>query len=50
MALGFAPAVLAGLTGSALIPPLMFVFLVAMTILMWSSLVRSGEERMLKLH
>lgn len=50
MALGFAPAVLMGLTNSALIAPITFGFLVVMTILMWSSLVRSGEERMLKLH
>jgi hypothetical protein len=50
MGLGFAPAILVGLTSSALIAPIMFVLLAMMTILMWSSLVRTGEERMLKLH
>ena len=50
MGLGFAPAILVGLTSSALIAPIMFVLLAVMTILMWSSLVRTGEERMLKLH
>jgi ABC-2 type transport system permease protein len=50
MALGFAPVIVGGLTGSALIAPITFVFLVVMTILMWNSLVRSGEKRMLMLH
>ncbi|GEM_PF-619365 len=50
MAAGFAPAILVGLTGSALIAPIMFVVLVVMAVLMWNSLVRSGETRMLKLH
>lgn len=50
MAMGFVPAILAGLTGSMLVAPITFVFLAGMTVWMWNSLVRSGEERMLKLH
>jgi ABC-2 type transport system permease protein len=50
MAMGFAPAILVGLTGSALIAPIVFVLLTVITILIWNSLVRSGEERLLKLH
>jgi ABC-2 type transport system permease protein len=50
MAAGFAPAIVAGLTGSSLIAPIMCALLIGFTLWMWGSLVRSGENRMLMLH
>ena len=50
MAAGFAPAIIAAMTGSALIAPITFVLLTVMAALLWGSLMRSGEKRMLMLH
>ncbi len=50
MAAGFAPAIIAGLTGSALVAPIMLAVLVGATVWMWASLMRSGERRLLLLH
>ena len=44
------PAIVAGVTKSPLVAPITFAVLVGFTIAMWSSLVRSGEKRMLMLH
>ena len=50
MAAGFAPAIVVGATGSALVAPIMFALLGGVSILLWGSLVKSGEKRMLLLH
>ena len=50
MAAGFAPAVAVAITGSAIIAPIVAALLFAIALLMWASLVRSGEKRMLMLH
>ena len=50
MGAGFAPAIVAAVTGSPLVAPIAFAVLILFTIWMWSSLVRSGEKRMLMLH
>ncbi len=50
MAAAFAPAILAGITNSPLVAPITFALLSGAAILLWGSLVKSGEERMLKLH
>ena len=50
MAVGFAPAIVAGATGSTLIAPITCALLIGFTVWMWGSLVRSGEKRMLMLH
>ena len=50
MAAGFAPAIVVGITGSALVAPIIFALLVGASIILWGSLVKSGERRMLMLH
>ncbi len=50
MGVGFAPAIVAGLTGSALVAPITVLVLVTLTLWMWRSLLSSGERRMLQLH
>jgi hypothetical protein len=50
MSAAFAPALVGGLTGSPLVAPITLAVLTALTIAMWSSLMRSGEKRMLTLH
>ncbi|MDD4311617.1 MAG: hypothetical protein PHW41_03965, partial [Eubacteriales bacterium] len=50
MGAGFAPAIVAATTGSTLVAPITIAVLVLFTIWMWTSLVRSGEKRMLLLH
>lgn len=50
MAAGFAPAIVVGITGSALIAPITFALLGGAAILLWGSLIKSGEQRMLKLN
>jgi ABC-2 type transport system permease protein len=50
MGAGFGPAILAGLTGSPLVPPVTFAVLIVLTLLMWRSLVTDGERRLLLLH
>ena len=44
------PAIVSGVTQSPLVAPITFVVLVGLSIAMWSSLVKSGEKRMLMLH
>jgi ABC-2 type transport system permease protein len=50
MAAAFIPAIVGGATGSPLVAPITCALLAGMTIMMWSSLMRSGEKRMLMLH
>ena len=50
MGAAFAPAIVAAVTGSALVAPITFALLAVFTIWMWASLLRSGEKRMLMLH
>jgi hypothetical protein len=50
MGAAFLPAILAGVIGSVLIAPITFAVLIVLAILMWASLMRSGEKRMLQLH
>ncbi|MEN6338845.1 MAG: hypothetical protein ABFD03_01820 [Clostridiaceae bacterium] len=50
MGVGFGAAILAGVTGSALVQPIVTVVLLILTIWMWRSLVKSGERRLLLLH
>lgn len=50
MAAGFLPAIVVGITGSALVAPITFALLGGTAILLWGSLVKSGEQRMLKLN
>ncbi len=50
MALGFAPAIAVAITGSALVAPIVTVLVALVTVMMWLSLVRGGEKRMLMLH
>ena len=50
MGVGFGSAIVAGLTGSALVAPIVALFLLVMTWLMWRSLLKSGENRLLKLN
>ncbi len=50
MGAAFLPGILAATIGSALVAPITFAVLVVVTILMWASLVHSGEKRMLQLH
>ena len=50
MGVGFGAAILAGVTGSALVQPIVTVLLLILTIWMWRSLVKSGERRLLLLH
>lgn len=50
MGLGFGPAILAGVTGSALVKPIMFFALVVAGLLFWRSLTTDGERRLLLLH
>lgn len=50
MGAAFAPAILVGITHNPLIAPITFALLCAMSLLLWGSLVKSGEERMKKLH
>jgi ABC-2 type transport system permease protein len=50
MGVGFGSAIAAGVTGSPLVAPIVVLFLALVTVLMWSSLMRSGEKRLLKLN
>ncbi len=50
MGAGFGPMILAGLTSSALVSPLVFAALITAAMLMWHSLVKTGDRRMLLLH
>ena len=50
MGVGFGSAIAAGATGSALVAPIVVLFLTLMTVLLWGSLMRSGESRLLKLN
>jgi len=50
MGAAFLPGILAATIGSTLVAPITFAVLVVMTILMWASLVHSGEKRMLQLN
>jgi len=50
MAAGFLPAIVVGITGSALVAPITFALLGGTAILLWGSLLKSGEQRMLKLN
>ena len=50
MGAAFLPGILAATIGSALVAPITFAVLIVVTILMWASLVHSGEKRMLQLH
>jgi ABC-2 type transport system permease protein len=50
MAAAFAPAIIAGFVGNALVAPITFALLSGLALLLWGSLVKSGEERMLKLN
>ena len=44
------PGLLAGITGSALVQPIAIAAILALTLWMWNSLVKSGECRLLLLH
>lgn len=50
MGIGFGSAIVAGVTGSALVAPIIALLLLVMTWLMWHSLLKSGENRLLKLN
>lgn len=50
MGAGFGPAIAAGLTNSALVQPVVFTLLSAGSLLMWRSLSKSADRRLLLLH
>ncbi|MCE5188941.1 MAG: hypothetical protein LLF75_07140 [Eubacteriales bacterium] len=50
MGVAFVPGLVAALTGSALVQPVTVILLLALTLWMWRSLVKSGERRLLLLH
>ena len=50
MGIGFGSAIAAGATGSAIVAPVVALFLLVTTWFMWHSLLRSGENRLLKLN
>ena len=50
MAAGFGPIILAGVSASPLVQPVVFLILTVFTLLMWRSLIKNGDRRMLLLH
>ncbi|MEZ4509427.1 MAG: hypothetical protein R2881_07305 [Eubacteriales bacterium] len=50
MGAGFAPAILAGLTGSSLVSPVVAALALVAALILWRSLLQSGERRLLLLH
>ncbi|MPN12471.1 hypothetical protein SDC9_159789 [bioreactor metagenome] len=50
MGVGFGSAIIAGATGSPFVAPTVILFLALMAALLWNSLMKSGESRLLKLN
>lgn len=50
MGVAFVPGLVAAITGSALVQPISIAVILALTLWMWTSLVKSGERRLLLLH
>ncbi len=47
---GFGAMIVAGLTNSLLVSPVVFVLAAVLSLIMWRSLMKNGEQRLLSLH